>query len=103
MSAPRPLMLFIRVLETCNADCFMCGFAKSKDAYRFPDSELEAMLPAARDEGIRYIRLTGGEPLVHREIVPMVRTIGGHGLQSSIITNGWFLPQRLPLLLEAGL
>lgn len=95
--------LFIRILEACNADCFMCDFAKSKDPYRFGVAELVGMLPRIKEEGVEYIRFTGGEPLLHKQIVPLVQAITDHGLKSSIITNGTILEKKAPELAQAGL
>jgi cytosylglucuronate decarboxylase len=103
MLTPRPEYLFIRILETCNADCFMCEFALSKDKYRFPESSLRAMLPAASEAGVRFVRLTGGEPLVHKEVIELIRTLTTYDMTSSLITNGWFLSRDLPALIDAGL
>jgi cytosylglucuronate decarboxylase len=99
----KPEYLFIRILEACNADCYMCGFRLSKDRYRFAASDLERLLEAVSGEGIRYIRLTGGEPTVHREIVELIRIIRAHGLESSIITNGGAPATKLHSLIAAGL
>lgn len=99
----RPEYLFIRALETCNANCFMCEFALSKDRYRFPPESMRALLPRAREQGIRYVRLTGGEPLVHREIGELVAAISDASLRSSLITNGWLLTRKLDDLTAAGL
>lgn len=96
--------LFIRILEACNAACFaMCGFAKSRDTYRFGVTALKAMLPSLRDEGVGTIRFTGGEPLIHRQVTDLVQVISDHGLRSSIITNGALLKKKVPELADAGL
>lgn len=96
--------LFIRILEACNAACFaMCGFAMSRDVYRFGVTELKAMLPRLREEGVGTIRFTGGEPLIHQQVTALVQAITDHGLRSSIITNGALLKKRVPALADAGL
>ncbi|WP_031164290.1 cytosylglucuronate decarboxylase [Streptomyces durhamensis] len=99
----RPRYLFIRILEACNAGCFMCDFAHSRDTYRFTNEDLSELVPKALEEGVRYLRFTGGEPLMHREILPMVRTAAEAGLQVSLITNGMLLPRMADALAEAGL
>ncbi len=71
----RPEYLFIRILEACNANCFMCGFARSKDQFRFEANTLQHFLPRVKEEGIRYIRLTGGEPLLHKELSAILLAI----------------------------
>lgn len=99
----RSRYLFIRILEACNAGCFMCDFANSRDAYRFTHEDLVEMLPDARRKGVRYIRFTGGEPLMHRDILPMVRTASEAGMEVSLITNGMLLPRMVDELAENGL
>jgi cytosylglucuronate decarboxylase len=99
----RPTYLFLRVLEACNAGCEMCAFAFSTDPYRLPHSRLVQILQVARREGMRYIRFTGGEPLVHAEIIPMIATVSAECMLSSIITNGALLARKLPDLVSAGL
>lgn len=95
--------LFIRILEACNAECFMCDFAGSNDRFRFDIDHLREMLPKVYDEGIRYIRFTGGEPLLHKQIVELIQEITDQGIKSSIITNGTLLEKRAEALANAGL
>jgi cyclic pyranopterin phosphate synthase len=54
--------------------------------------------------GVKKIRLTGGEPLVRRELeklIAMLATIDG--LDLTLTTNGSLLPQKAHALAEAGL
>ncbi|MER7847727.1 cytosylglucuronate decarboxylase [Kitasatospora sp. NPDC096077] len=99
----RPRYLFIRILEACNADCFMCDFALSRDAYRFSSAEFAELLPKARAAGVAYVRFTGGEPLMHPEVVELVRAGAAAGMKMSIITNGSLLPKHVKDLAAAGL
>src|SRR5689334_9876632 len=99
----KPEYLFIRILEACNVDCFMCEYRLSKDRYRFTLEDLQTILPKIRDEGIRYVRFTGGEPLLHVELIEMVRALSNHGVKSSIITSGGLLLKKVDALVEAGL
>lgn len=98
-----PQYLFIRILEACNADCFMCAFARSRDRFRFEVRDLRSMLRPAREVGIRYVRFTGGEPLIHAGIVDLVRAVTEVGMKVSVITNGSLLTRLVPRLLDAGL
>ena len=95
--------LFVRVLEACNADCFMCGFALSRDGYRLGADELAAILRQTAAMGVQYLRFTGGEPLMHREITSLVRVGSQMSTQVSLITNGFLLPRMAAELAEAGL
>lgn len=95
--------LFIRILEACNADCFMCEYALSRDTYRFSPEELRQLLPLAYQASVRFVRFTGGEPLMHRDVVELVRLGSEHGMKMSLITNGLLLPRMIERLAQAGL
>lgn len=99
----RQRYLFVRILEACNADCFMCEFALSRDTFRFSPEDFADLLPKAREAGVAYVRFTGGEPLMHQDIVELVRMGTAAGMKMSMITNGMMLPKKAPLLAEAGL
>ncbi|WP_344047038.1 cytosylglucuronate decarboxylase [Streptomyces thermoalcalitolerans] len=99
----RQRYLFIRILEACNADCFMCEFALSRDTYRFTTGDFAALLPAAIEAGVGYVRFTGGEPLMHPDLAALVRAGTDAGMRMSVITNGMMLPRQIERLAEAGL
>ncbi|WP_372411352.1 cytosylglucuronate decarboxylase [Streptomyces luteireticuli] len=99
----RERYLFIRILEACNADCFMCEFALSRDTFRFSAEDFAEILPEARRAGVGYVRFTGGEPLMHRDVVELVRTGTDAGMRMSLITNGALLPRMVGRLADAGL
>jgi cyclic pyranopterin phosphate synthase len=58
-------------------------------------------------QGVTKIRLTGGEPTVRRDIVPLMQQIGSlraHGLRElCLTTNGLSLHRKLDAMVEAGL
>jgi cytosylglucuronate decarboxylase len=81
----------------------MCGFARSKDSYRFPLSEFESILTQAGRIGVTVVRFTGGEPLLHRDLVALVHAGASVGMGMSVITNGYLLPKMIVALSEAGL
>ena len=99
----RSKYLFIRVQEACNADCFFCEFALSKDPYRFPPTQMEQVASEARDQGVGVIRFTGGEPLMHPQVLDLVRACSAQGHEVSMITNGVALARYADELVEAGL
>ncbi|HWI29481.1 MAG TPA: radical SAM protein [Stellaceae bacterium] len=95
------------VTNVCNAACGFCGFARDKTLTgpaRYADAgAFSRALPTLHRRGIRYMTLQGGEPLVHAEIVRLVRDTAASGISCAIITNGWFLPRFIAPLAEAGL
>lgn len=109
----RPLRdLRISVTDRCN---FRCVYCMPKEVfgrgYRFMDrqellsfEELERLARAFVAHGVQKIRITGGEPLLRRELeVLITRLIAIGGLDVTLTTNGALLQQKAPLLREAGL
>ncbi|MGA2478585.1 MAG: radical SAM protein [Spirochaetia bacterium] len=106
----RPITyLRISVTDKCNLRCTYCMPSEGVPARSHGDFlTLEQMAEASRAAvglGIRKIRLTGGEPLVKRGIVDLVRMIAAiDGLEHlAMTTNGTLLADKAPALKEAGL
>ncbi len=102
--------LRISVTDRCNFRCHYCMPEKQKF---LPHKELldysEIALLANRfiAHGIRKIRLTGGEPLLRRDIEVLIRELGGHVHaghldELTLTTNGSRLTKFAPVLAEAG-
>jgi cytosylglucuronate decarboxylase len=98
-----PKILIIRLLEACDAGCFMCDFAFSNDNHRFSIAEACDIANEVRGGSLRLVRFTGGEPLLHRDLPEIVATFEQAGLLTSVITNGGLLADRLGGLLDAGI
>lgn len=101
--------LRISVTDRCNLRCVYCMPEEGINLLRHEDiltfDEIVEVVRAAADLGIVKIRLTGGEPLVRKGIVELVRMISKvEGVQDlSMTTNGILLPAFARPLKEAGL
>ena len=69
--------LRISVTDKCNLRCRYCmpedGVCKKEHADMLTEDEIIAAVEAAASLGIRKIRITGGEPLVKKNIVSICR------------------------------
>ena len=101
--------LRISVTDRCDFRCTYCmsehmTFLPRKEVLSFEEVDQIASAFVAR--GVKKIRLTGGEPLVRRDIMELVRTIGGHigrGLEElTLTTNGSQLRKYAEGLAKAG-
>jgi cyclic pyranopterin phosphate synthase len=101
--------LRISVTDRCDLRCRYCmaermTFLPKNQVLTLEEIALLADLFIAR--GVRKIRLTGGEPLVRRDIIDLVRRIGRHlggGLDEvTLTTNGTRLAQHAQALADAG-
>jgi cyclic pyranopterin phosphate synthase len=114
----RPLLdLRISVTDRCNFRCVYCMPREvfDQDYPYVPHGELlsfEEITRLARifvRRGVRKIRLTGGEPLLRRDLDALVRMLAGLRtelavpLDLAITTNGSLLKRKAAALAEAGL
>ena len=98
-----PQILILRALEACNAGCFMCDFAFSKDEYRFSTEDARSLVKRIANTNIKVIRLTGGETLLLDDLSNILKTFHKANYMTSIITNGYWLPDKYQLLVESKL
>jgi cyclic pyranopterin phosphate synthase len=116
--APAPLVdthgrlhdnLRISVTDRCNIRCFYCmpehdvQFVKRSEILDF--EEIERFVRIAVALGIVKVRVTGGEPLVRRDLPHLIRRLTAiPGIRDlALTTNGVLLPGLAEPLYEAGL
>jgi len=103
--------LRISVTDRCNFRCVYCMPREVFDAaYRFLPHEailsFEEIARLARvfaGLGVRKIRLTGGEPLVRRDLHRLVALLKELPVELTLTTNGSLLAKHVRALKEAGL
>ncbi|KAK4639282.1 hypothetical protein QC761_706880 [Podospora bellae-mahoneyi] len=103
--------LRISVTERCNLRCLYCmpeeGVPLSPQKELLTTPEIVMLSSLFVSQGVTKIRLTGGEPTVRRDIVPLMQQIGAlraHGLRElCLTTNGLSLHRKLDAMVEAGL
>ncbi len=101
--------LRVSVTDRCNFRCVYCmpeegaPVAPKEEILTF--EEIERLLRIATSLGIRKIRLTGGEPLVRRDVDRLVERVGRlPGLEDfSLTTNGYLLDRYAPSFARSGL
>jgi len=109
----RPLRdLRVSVTDRCN---FRCVYCMPKEVfgrgYRFMDrkelltfEEIERLARAFVSAGVEKIRITGGEPLLRRDLERLVGRLAGlDALDLTLTTNGALLSQKAEVLAAAGL
>lgn len=99
----KPQILYIRITENCNARCFMCGFAKKRKPIYITNDQMITVVDEAKKSGIKLVRFTGGETLLHQQILSYLKHFKKNGIKTSIITNGFLLPRYVDSLIAADL
>ena len=119
VSVARPLVdrfgrhisyLRISVTDRCDFRCVYCmaenmTFLPKREVLSF--EEIETIAAAFVQRGVTKLRLTGGEPLVRRDILDLVRSLGRHleqGLEElTMTTNGSQLSRFADDLFKTGM
>jgi len=102
---------YIRVSVTsrCNFRCIYCmpntPFDWDPRENILSYEEMFEFLKLAIDEGVKKIRLTGGEPLIRKDIDKFVKMLYSYkpSLDLALTTNGYYLSEYAKKLKEAGL
>jgi len=108
----RPLRdLRISVTDRCNFRCVYCmprevygrdyRFLERRELLSF--EEIARVAGVFADLGVRKIRITGGEPLVRRDLERLIEMLAGLGLDLTLTTNASLLQQKAAALAQAGL
>lgn len=101
--------LRLSVTDRCNFRCRYCMPAEGLDwlpkTSILSYEELVRLARIAVESGVRSIKVTGGEPLVRRDLPALVRGLRGLGddLDISMTTNGYLLSEAAEGLADAGL
>ncbi|HUG19641.1 MAG TPA: GTP 3',8-cyclase MoaA [Planctomycetaceae bacterium] len=101
--------LRISVTDRCNIRCFYCMPAENVQfmnrVHLLTFEEIEAFVRIVAPLGVRKIRLTGGEPLVRRELPVLIeRLVKIEGIRDiGLTTNGILLAEQADDLKRAGL
>lgn len=101
--------LRISLTDRCNLRCIYCmpedgiEFRSHEDILRI--EEIVEFAKQAAKAGIKHVRLTGGEPLIRKGVVDLIRALNDipEIEDISLTTNGLLLPKYAAELREAGL
>lgn len=99
--------LRLSLTDHCNLACRYCVPEGADPPRQMIDASFafELVRLLAEQHGIRHVRLTGGEPLLYKGLVPLVRRLGSvkelHEI--TLTTNGQALARKAWVLREAGL
>ena len=101
--------LRVSVTERCNFRCKYCmpdkPFEWVPHEKILSFEELFLFIKVAIDEGVKKIRITGGEPLVRKDTDKFIKMISDYApnIDLAMTTNGYFLKDFAKKLKDSGL
>jgi pyrroloquinoline quinone biosynthesis protein E len=99
-----PIGLIAEVTHRCPLQCGYCSNPIALQPRELPTESWLSVLDQAADLGVRQLHLTGGEPLLRRDLATLVGRAHHHGIYTNLITSGLGLSAaRLSALVDQGL
>lgn len=99
--------LRISLTDNCNFRCFYCMPEEDYDftpaSRLMKPAEVLALAELFVAQGVKKIRLTGGEPLVRKDAAEIIKGLGKLPVELVMTTNGTRIAEMLPVLIEAGI
>jgi len=79
----------------------MCDIWKNNESRSFTPVDLERMLPAIRRLSVKWIVLSGGEPLLNPEWPALCRILKKEGIRLTLLTSGLLLEKCASRIVDA--
>jgi len=91
----KPLTCVWEVTMGCNMNCGHCGSSCNKP---LPDElnteEAFKFVDMCKNIGLEWITLSGGEPLIRKDLFLIIKKFSENNILANIITNGWLLTEE---------
>ena len=87
-------ILLLNAHTQCNCRCVMCDIWKRKDGREFRAVDLEPHRDSIVKLGVKHVVLTGGEPLLNKELEAICEFFRNLGLRLTLLTTGLLLQKK---------
>jgi MoaA/NifB/PqqE/SkfB family radical SAM enzyme len=108
--AGRPVLATFQVNLRCNSACGYCDLPLNVGRYEMTREEIQRVFSGLYRDGVRFVLVQGGEPLLRRDLPEILDDLSAMGFQLTLITNGTKLTAhlverlgRLPLAISVSL
>ena len=95
-------VLVLNVHSHCNCRCVMCDIWKRKESTEIALADLERHRSALRRLGVRWVVLTGGEPLLHSDLAALCTFFREEKIRLTLLTTGLLLSKRAAMVAQSS-
>ena len=87
-------ILVLNVHSRCNCRCVMCDIWRQDTTSEVKAADLERHRASFRKLGVRWVVLSGGEPLMHSDLPGLCSFFHEIGVRMTLLTTGLLLERR---------
>jgi MoaA/NifB/PqqE/SkfB family radical SAM enzyme len=91
-------VLVLNIHSRCNCRCVMCDIWKTTESRELTGSDLDRHMESIRELGVRWVVLTGGEPLLHSHLDRLVAILRKEKIRITLLTTGLLLKRHAYLV-----
>lgn len=91
----RPLSAHVKLTENCQAKCISCDYWKTRWQDEISTDRAVELLNEITDAGIGTLRLTGGEPLLRKDLFRILQRANSHRFKRIIMQTNGLLIKKL--------
>lgn len=84
----KPLLAIFEICLRCNSACGYCDLPLNEGRYEMTREEIRRVFHHLHDQGLRFVFIQGGEPLVRRDLPEILEDLSAIGFHLTLITNG---------------
>ncbi len=93
--AARPILATFQVNLRCNSACGYCDLPLNVGRYELTREEIKRTFSRLYRDGVRFVLVQGGEPLLRRDLPEILEDLSAIGLHLTLITNGTKITPQL--------
>jgi MoaA/NifB/PqqE/SkfB family radical SAM enzyme len=84
-------VVVLHVHSRCNCRCTMCDIWQGDGSRELSAGDLQRLLSSFQELKVRWVVLTGGEPLLHRDLAAICAPLREAGIKVTVLTTGLLL------------
>ncbi len=90
-----PLAVHLEIIAACNLRCTHCFAGELPRKSELTLAQMDRLFAELAGLGSFRLGLTGGEPLLRKDLLDIVDAATGHGLHPCLTTNGLLIDERI--------
>lgn len=86
--------IYIELTNTCTHSCDTCPHGREQQAGKSFFTPLEEIVSRIKETGAEYVTLSGGEPMMHPQIMEIIDTLAKMNVRITLLSNLYLLEKK---------